>query len=50
MIYQSWRWHYFYNRVEGGNTRYVSYHYEGRPEDTENGVEAFEWIKTLLSN
>ncbi len=41
---------YFYSRVEGGNTRYVSYHYDGRPEDTENGEEAFNIIKELLTN
>ena len=40
---------YFYSRIESGKTRYVSYHYEGRPEDIENGAEAFETIKRLLS-
>ena len=39
---------YFYNRIEGDNTRYVSYHFEGQPEDIEKGVEAFNVIKSLL--
>lgn len=41
---------YFYSRVESGSTRYVSYHYDGRPEDMEAGVVAFNHIKELLSN
>lgn len=40
---------YFYSRVESGSTRYVSYHYDGRPEDMESGVAAFDSIKALLS-
>lgn len=40
---------YFYNRVEKGNTKYVSYHYEGRPEDIEAGKTAFDHIKQILS-
>lgn len=39
---------YFYNRVEGNNSRYVSYHYEGRPEDIEEGDRALEIIKAML--
>ncbi len=41
---------YFYSRVEQGNTRYVSYHYDGKPEDIETGKSAYNHIKTLLSN
>jgi len=40
---------YFYNRVESGSTRYVSYHYEGIPEDMEAGEVAFDHIKELLT-
>lgn len=40
---------YFYNRIEKGNTRYVSYHYEKKAEDTEIGETAFETIKALLT-
>ena len=40
---------YFYNRVENGNTRYVSYHYEGQPEDIESGMSAFEIIKEMMA-
>ena len=41
---------YFYSRVEKGNTKYVSYHYDGRPEDLENGVTAYNHIRQLLSD
>jgi hypothetical protein len=41
---------YFYSRVESGSTRYVSYHYDGRPEDMENGEVAFQYIKDMLTN
>ena len=41
---------YFYNRIEGDNTRYVSYHYEGQPENIEEGTEAFNVLKSLLDN
>lgn len=41
---------YFYSRVEKGNTRYVSYHFDGRPEDLENGVIAYDHIRQLLSD
>lgn len=40
---------YFYNRVEKGSTRYVSYHYDGRPEDIETGETAYNHIKELFS-
>ena len=39
---------YFYSRVEGTNSRYVSYHFEGKPEDIEEGEAAFETIKAVL--
>ena len=41
---------YFYSRVEKGSTKYVSYHFEGRPEDIEMGETAFDHIKRLLTN
>ncbi|SCX06996.1 hypothetical protein SAMN02910339_00995 [Lachnospiraceae bacterium YSD2013] len=41
---------YFYSRVEGGNTRYVSYHFDGKPEDLENGKDAYDMIKQVLDN
>lgn len=41
---------YFYNRLEGTNTRYVSYHFEGQPEDIEQGSLAYSVIKNVLSN
>ena len=41
---------YFYSRVEDGNTRYVSYHFDGKPEDMESGEAAFDVIKRLLTN
>ena len=41
---------YFYSRIDKGNTRYVSYHYDGKPEDMEDGVVAFDHIKELLTN
>ena len=40
---------YFYSRSEKGNTKYVSYHYDGKPEDTESGENAFDHIKELLA-
>ena len=39
---------YFYSRLEGSKSRYVSYHYEGQPEDIEDGERAFDAIKGLL--
>lgn len=41
---------YFYNRVEKGSTKYVSYYYDGRPEDIEEGEMVFNHIKRLLTN
>ena len=41
---------YFYSRVEKGSTRYVSYHYDGKPEDIETGEVAYNHIKHLLTN
>lgn len=41
---------YFYSKVEKGNTKYVSYHYDGKPEDTESGEKAYELIKEILTN
>ena len=35
--------------VRGGNTRYVSYHFETRPEDMEEGISAFDSIKSVLT-
>ena len=40
---------YFYSRVEKGSTRYVSYHYDGKPEDIEMGETAYNHIKKLLT-
>ena len=39
---------YFYSRVEGNKTRYVSYHYEGEPEDFEPGNVPFIALKSFL--
>ena len=41
---------YLYSRIEDGNTRYVSYHFDGKPENMENGKAAFDAIKRLLAN
>ena len=41
---------YFYSRVEKGNTRYISYHYDGKPEDIETGEAVYEHIRSLLTN
>ena len=41
---------YFYSRVEKGSTKYVSYHYDGKPEDIETGEVVFDHIKRLLRN
>lgn len=41
---------YFYSKVENEDSKYVSYHYEGRPEDIESGKEAFDHIRELLTN
>ncbi len=41
---------YFYSKVEKGNTKYVSYHFDGKPEDIENNEIAFTHIKQLLTN
>lgn len=40
---------YFYSRIEDGNTRYVSYHFEGKPEDTESGSKVFDSIVELFT-
>ena len=40
---------YFYNRLDGSNSRYVSYHFEGKPENIEEGEIAFDIIKAILS-
>ena len=39
---------YFYNRVEGDKTRYISYHFEDKPEEFEPGSTAYEKIKDFL--
>lgn len=39
---------YFYNRIEGSQSRYVSYHFEGKPENFEDGKAAFDIIKAVL--
>ena len=39
---------YFYSRLEGSNSRYVSYHFEGKPENIEEGEAAFDIIKAVL--
>ena len=39
---------YFYSRLEGANSRYVSYHFEGAPESTEEGEEAFDYLQEIL--
>ena len=39
---------YFYNRIEGKNSRYVSYHFESKPENVFKGEQAFEAIKSVL--
>ena len=39
---------YFYSRTEGDQSRYVSYHYEGQPEDYEQGSAAYTLIKGIL--
>ena len=41
---------YFYNRLEKESSKYVSYHYDGKPEDFEDGKTAFLCIKELLSD
>lgn len=41
---------YFYSRVEKESTKYISYHYDGKPEDIEAGTIAYNHIKELLSN
>lgn len=41
---------YFYSRVEGSNSRYVSYHFDTKPEDTEEGEAAFDIISAILEN
>lgn len=41
---------YFYSKVENEDSKYISYHYDGRPEDTESGKKAFEHIKGILTN
>lgn len=39
---------YFYSRTDGANARYVSYHFEERPESVEEGSAAFDAVNTLL--
>ena len=39
---------YFYSRLEGASSRYVSYHFEGAPESAEEGEEAFDYLKEIL--
>lgn len=39
---------YFYSKVEKGETKYISYHYEDEPEDFEPGEAAFDIIKKLI--
>lgn len=39
---------YFYSRIENGNSKYVSYHFEGRPESYEDGEQTLEYIKAIL--
>ncbi|MCR5095917.1 MAG: hypothetical protein K6A70_04180 [Erysipelotrichaceae bacterium] len=39
---------YFYNRIEGNGSRYVSYHYENKPEIVEPDDNAFVIIKDFL--
>lgn len=39
---------YFYSKVDNGNTKYISYHFEKEPDDLENGTVAFEAIKSLV--
>ena len=41
---------YFYSRLEGNNTKYISYHYEGQPEDIEIGKDAYGVIKSVLAD
>ena len=41
---------YFYSRIEGNNTKYVSYHFEGNPEDIEEGSAAYTAIKKVLGS
>jgi hypothetical protein len=39
---------YFYNRIEGKNSRYVSYHFESKPENVMQGEDAFDAIRSVL--
>ncbi len=39
---------YFYSRVEGSDSRYVSYHFERLHDQIEKGEAAFETIKSIL--
>ena len=39
---------YFYSKIDNGKTKYVSYHFENKPEDMENGTDVFEVIKSLI--
>ncbi|WP_295094510.1 hypothetical protein [Ruminococcus sp.] len=41
---------YFYSRLEGANTKYISYHFEGQPEDIEQGDLAYSVIRDVLNN
>lgn len=39
---------YFYNRIDNGKTRYVSYHFAGKPENIEDSCSAFDEFEKLL--
>lgn len=40
---------YFYSRLEnGGNTKYISYHFENKSKDIEAGITAYTIIKDIL--
>ena len=41
---------YFYNRVDGGNSKYISYHFEGQSDDYEHGETAYSLIKRVLGS
>ena len=39
---------YFYSRIDKNDTKYVSYHFENKPDDLERGKDAFDVIKSLV--
>jgi hypothetical protein len=39
---------YFYNRIEGTKSKYVSYHFDGQPEEYEDGEIVFDIIRSVL--